>query len=116
MDRPTDMFLRRTISAFSSSALRTTKLYTIILFLCVYTYFTFAQEIAVHPREWAYRLDNAAPNSKQSMSHNEDPNDELYIAHLHVDTGIETDDFVDDGNSTHTYVLYSNNGILTQIC
>ena len=99
MDWPTD------IGTLSPSAPRTTKLYTIILFLCVYTNFTFAQEIAVHAQEWAYRLDNAPPSSKRSTFHDEDPNDELYITPLHVDIGIETDNFVNDGNSTRTYVL-----------
>jgi hypothetical protein len=103
MDWLTDPTPQHTICAIPASAYRSTRLYTAILILFIYTHFTFAQEAIVHPQDWAYRLSNASTGFKRSAAHEQDPNDELYIAPLHVDTGRKTDAFVDDGNSARTY-------------
>ena len=87
------------------SGYRSTKLYTSILILTVYTYFTFAQEAIVHPQNWAFRLDNDRSNNKRSPNHDQNTDDEFHVASQNVESGIEADDFVDDGNSTRTYVL-----------
>lgn len=105
----TDMSVIWTSQRVQRFVLRSTKLYTVLLYLSVYTYFTFAQEIIANPQDWAYRVDNAPPNEKRSSApeHNpDDPNDELYIRPLHLNTGTEGEGFVDDSN--YTYDLPQN--------
>jgi len=81
---------------------RFTRLYTTILVLCLFTQFTFAQEAKVHGHDWAYKL-NTGPKHKRDANKAPDLPDDISIEELIVDHGVETDDFVANGNTTRTY-------------